>query len=294
MTIGSDPHAKFVTTVEATIANRGAPVSDDFDVALVEDGRVIDILTLPPLDSMEDTTVTFEWVAEDSGDHAIGIRIDPDDLVDELNEHDNDISMDVVVAETIIIEVPYDYPSIQDAVDNSTAYTVIHIDEGDYESRLTITNRDHLKILGSGEGTRIIAHGSPAGRSRPNLIGIVNSSDIELDGFAARVDSSYGGSIFPEGWRAINIRESEKISLTNLLLTHASWSDRSFLIRIEGSTDCLIADNFISGSLSPADWGSRFATSGVLIASDNNTICRNTISNCQYTVKLQGAHRSRE
>jgi hypothetical protein len=30
------------------------------------------------------------------------------------------------------------------------------------------------------------------------------------------------------------------------------------------------------------------ATSGVLIASDNNTICRNTISNCQYTVKLQG------
>jgi len=30
------------------------------------------------------------------------------------------------------------------------------------------------------------------------------------------------------------------------------------------------------------------ATSGVLITSDNNTICRNMISNCRYTVKLEG------
>jgi outer membrane protein assembly factor BamB/subtilase family serine protease len=285
MTIGSDPHAKFMTTVKATIANRGVPVSDDFDVALVEDGRVVDIQTLPPLDSMEDTTVTFEWAAEDSGDHTIGIRIDPDDLVAERDEYNNEVLIDVVVADTRIIKLPYDYPTVQMAVDNSTEYTIIYIDEGEYEGRVTLTDRDHLKILGSGEDTRIMVHGSPSGRSRPNLIGIVNSSDIELDGFAARVDSSYGGSISPEGWRAINIQESENISLTNLLLTHASWGDCSFLIRIEGSTDCLIVDNFIS-----ADWGCRFATSGVLITSDNNTICRNTISNCQYTVKLQGAN----
>ncbi|CAD6493309.1 MAG: Outer membrane protein assembly factor BamB [Candidatus Argoarchaeum ethanivorans] len=288
MTIGSDPHAKFMTTVAATIVNRGAPVSDDFDVALVEDGRVIDIRTLPPLDSMEDTTVTFEWAPKDSGDHIIGIRTDPDDLVDERDEHNNEVSRDVVVAETMIIKVPYDYPTVQMAVDNSTEYTVIHIDYGDYESRLTITNRHHLKILGSGEDTRIIVHGGPSSPSKPNLIEIVNSSDIELDGFAVMVDSSYGGSIFPQGWRAINIRESENISLTNLVLTHASWSDCSFLIRIEGSTDCLIADNLISGSRSPADWAVRMATAGILIASDNNTICRNTVSNCQYTVKLQG------
>jgi hypothetical protein len=284
--LGSDPHAKFVTTVEATISNSGVPVSDDFDVALVEDGRVVDIRTLPPLDSTEDTTVTFDWAAEDSGDHIIGIRIDPDDLVDERDECNNEVSTDVAVQETSIIKVPYDYPTVQMAVDNSTAYTVIHINKGDYESRVTIADRDHLKILGSGEDTRIIVHGTPSGRAKNNLIGIVGSSDIELDGFVVRVDSSYGGNQFPEGWRAINIRESEKISLTNLLLTHASWT--GYLIKVDNSVDCAITDNSISGSRSPASWAVRMATAGILIASDNNTICRNTISNCQYTVKLQG------
>ncbi|MEA3324156.1 MAG: CARDB domain-containing protein [Euryarchaeota archaeon] len=145
MTIGSDPHAKFMTTVAATISNSGMPVSDDFDVALVEDGRVIDIRTLPPLDSMGDTTVTFEWVAEDSGDHIIGIRIDPDYLVNERDECNNEVSTDVAVQEAATIKVPYDYPTIQWAVDNSTEYTIIYIGKGEYEGRVTITDRYHLK-----------------------------------------------------------------------------------------------------------------------------------------------------
>jgi hypothetical protein len=229
MTIGSDPHVKFMTTVAATIANRGAPISDEFDVALVEDGKVIDIRTLPPLDSMEDTTVTFEWVAEDSGDHAIGIRIDPDDLVDELNEYDNDISRDVVVGETMIIKVPQDYQSIQDAVGNVTAYGVIYIDKGDY-----------------------------------------------------------GGFTIKDTQSGIQVYDSDNISLTNLVVTHRSHSKNAYLLKIDNSVDCVISDNFMSGNQSPAYWAFRYATSGVLIVSDNNTLCRNTISNCQYTVKLQG------
>jgi len=290
LTVGSDPHAHFETTVEATVMNRGATESGSFYVVFMDNGEVIDLRTLPSLSPLEEATVSFDWVPEDAGDHTIGIEIDYEGQVDEWYEDNNILSGDVVVEGTLVIRVPDDYPTIQQAVDNSTTYTVIHIDEGDYESRFTITNRDHLKILGSGEDTRIIVHGSPAGRSRPNLIGIVGSSDIELDGFAVRVDASYGGSMFPEGWRAINIQESEKISLTNLLLTHASWADSSSLIRIEGSTDCLIADNFISGSRSPAGWSYRSATPGVLITSDsdNNTIYNNMICDCRYTIKVQG------
>ncbi|MEA1944414.1 MAG: CARDB domain-containing protein [Euryarchaeota archaeon] len=281
MTIGSDPHAKFMTIVEATIANRGTPVSDEFDVALVEDGRVIDIRTLPPLDSMEDTTVTFEWVPEDSGDHAIGIRIDPDDLVAELNEADNDISMDVVVEETMIIKLPHDYPGIQMALDNSTAYTVIHIDDGKYVGRVTIKDKHHLKLIGE-SGAIIAVQGGP---SNADVIGIFNSSDIELDGFGVKADSTSAG-VYPQKWRIIGVHDSNNISMRNLVLTHASWV--GYLISVDNSVDCVIADNFLSGSRSPADWAVRMATSGVLIASDNNTICRNTISNCQYTVKLEG------
>ncbi|RZN36771.1 MAG: hypothetical protein EF813_06330 [Methanosarcinales archaeon] len=289
LTVGSDLHTHFETTVGTTVMNRGATISGGFCVVLVDNGEVIDLRTLPSLSPMEEATVSFDWVTEDAGDHTIRIEIDYDNQVDEWYEDNNILSGDVVVGETLVIRVPDDYTTIQWAVDNSTTYTVIHVDEGDYESRLTITNRDHLKILGSGEDTRIIAHGSPAGRARPNLIGIVGSSNIELDGFVVRVDSSYG-SQFPEGWRAINITESEKISLTNLLLTHASWADSSSLIRIEGSTDCLIADNFMSGSLSPPSWGFRFATPGVLITSesDDNTIYNNMICDCCYTIKVQG------
>ncbi len=281
MALGSDPYTKFVTTVEATITNRGVPVSDDFDVALVEDGRVIDIRTLPPLDSMEDTTVTFEWVPEDAGNHTIGIRIDPDDLVDERDEYSNGVSRDVVVAETMIIEVPYDYPSIQDAVDNSTAYTVIHIDDGEYIGPVTIKDKRHLKMIGE-SGAIIIVQGSPY---NADVIGIFNSIDIELDGFGVKADRTNGGG-YPQGARIIAVHDSNNISMRNLVLTHASWV--GYLIRVDNSVDSVISDNFISGSRSPASWAVRMATSGVLIASDNNTICRNTISNCQYTVKLQG------
>ena len=272
-----------VTVINTGIVNAGL-----FNLSLIVDGINIDNVTISSLKRHESAVAQFTWEPTDAGNYTLCARADPKNLLNESNRENNNLTKNVNVNPVSVINVPNDYPYIQDAVDNSTAYTVIHVNEGDYESRLTITNRDYLKILGSGENTKIIVHGSPSGGSTPNLIGIVNSSNIELDGFAARVDSSGGKSQFPEGWLAINIQESGNISLTNLLLTHASWSQSSFLIRIEGSTDCLIADNFISGSKSPASWGCRLATSGVLIASDNNTICNNTITNCQYTIKLQG------
>ena len=274
--------------IYVTVRNTGIVNAGLFNLSLTVDGIPIDNVTISSLKHHESAVAQFTWEPTDAGNYTLCARADPENQLNESNRENNNLTENVNVYPVSVINVPYDYPNIQDAVDNSTAYTVIHVNEGDYESRLTITDRDHLKILGSGEDTRIIVHGSPSGGSTPNLVGIVNSSNIELNGFAVRVDSSGGGSQFPEGWRAINIRESDKISLTNLLLTHASWSQGSFLIRIEGSTDCLVADNFISGSLSPSGWGCRLATSGVLIASDNNTICNNTIINCQYTIKLQG------
>ena len=274
--------------VYVTVRNTGIVNAGLFNLSLTVDGIPIDNVTIGSLKHRESAVARFTWEPTDAGNYTLCARADPENLLNESNRENNNLTEKVNVDPVSVINVPYDYPSIQDAVNNSTAYTVIHVGEGDYESRLTIMDRDHLTILGSGEDTRIIIHGSPSGQSRPNLIGIVNSSNIELNGFAAIVDSSSSGSQPPSGWRAINIQESGKISLTNLLLTHASWSDGSFLIRIEGSTDCLIADNFISGSKSPASFGTRMATSGLLIASDNNIICNNTITNCQYTIKLQG------
>ena len=278
--------------IYVTVRNTGTANAGLFGLSLSVDGIPIDNVTISSLKVRGSAVAQFTWEPTEAGNYTLCARADPKNVLNESKRKNNNLTENVDVDPVSVINVPYDYPSIQDAVNNSTAYTVIHVAEGDYESsvrsrdlqgvnisyELNITDRDHLKILGSGQDTRIIVYGAPSCGSNPSLIGIVNSSNIELNGFAVRVDLN-GETQPPDGWGAINIRESGNISLTNLHLTHASSSRSGFLIRIEDSTDCLIADNFISGHL---------ATSGVLIASDNNTICNNTIINCQYTIKLQG------
>ncbi|MGP8323202.1 MAG: CARDB domain-containing protein [Methanosarcinaceae archaeon] len=280
--------------IYVTVKNTGTANAGLFNLSLTVDGIPIDNVTFGSLKVRGSAVTQFTWEPTEAGNYTLCARADPKNLLNESKRKNNNLTEKVKVDPVSVINVPHDYPSIQDAVNNSNAYTVIYVDEGDYEISvptedikhinlswgLNITDRDHLKILGTGEDTRIIVYaGSFDMRFEPKLIEIVNSSNVELNGFAVRVDSKVENQD-PTGWRAINIRESGNISLTNLHLTHASRF--GYLIKIEDSTDCLIADNFISGSA--GEW----ATSGVFIASDNNTICNNTIINCQYTIKLQG------
>ncbi|PXF60423.1 MAG: hypothetical protein C4B59_09480 [Candidatus Methanogaster sp.] len=255
-------HSNITNTVAVTISNKGCSTSGWFDLALSVDGELIDVKRLPPLDPLENTTIVFDWVPDETGNYTVLVEVDSNDLIAELNDDNNKVSRDVTVEEGATIRVPHDYLTIHDAVDNATAYSVISIGEGDYGG-FTIKDNHHLSIIGAGEDV-----------TRCSETRILDSSNIKLSRFHAQ--------------SGIHVYDSDNISLTNLVMTHSSYREDCYLLKIDGSINCMVSDNFMSGSLSPAGWAVRMATSGVLITSDKNTICSNVISNCQYTVKLQG------
>ncbi|RLG27870.1 hypothetical protein DRO03_11160, partial [Methanosarcinales archaeon] len=269
----SEPHTKFTTTVETTITNRGAAISDNFDVVFIVDGEPLDVKTLSPISPMDNMTVTFKWEPEDAGNRTIVIGIDPAGVVDELDESNNNAPAAVVVEEPRVITIPHDYPTAQMAVDSATAYTLIYINEGEYNGWLTIKDKHRMKVIGTNENAGLVIHDGNS-----DMIKISNSSDIDLTGFTAMAKRK---DWYVDYVRIIAVYDSDNISLTNLVLEHDSWQDCSFLMRIDNSVDCVVSDNFMSGS---------GGTSGLLITADNNTVCNNTIDNCCYAIKVTGTN----
>lgn len=280
--LGSEPHTKFTTTVETTITNRGAAISDRFDVAFIVDGEPLDVKTLSPLSPMDDRTVTFMWGPEDAGNRTIAIEIDPTGAIDEPDKSNNNAQVSVVVEESRVITIPYDYPTAQMAVDSATAYTLIYINEGEYNGWLTIKDKQRIKVIGTNENAKLVIHDGNS-----DMIRISNSSDIDLTGFTAMAKRK---DWYVDYVRIIAVYDSDNISLTNLVLDHDSWQDCSFLMWIDNSVNCVVSDNFMSGSRSPADWSVCLATAGIFIASDNNTVRNNTIDNCCYAIKVIGTN----
>ncbi|RLG28349.1 hypothetical protein DRO03_10035, partial [Methanosarcinales archaeon] len=271
--LDSEPHTKFTTTVETTITNRGAAISDNFDVAFIVDGKPLGVRTLSPLSPTDNRTVTFTWEPEDAGDRTIVIEIDPAGAVDELDESNNNAQAAVVVEESRVITIPHDYPTAQMAVDSAAAYTLIYINEGEYNGWLTIKDKHRIKVIGTNENAKLVIHDGNS-----DMIKISNSSDIDLTGFTAMAKRK---DWYVDYVRIIAVYDSDNISLTNLVLDHDSWQDCSFLMRIDNSVDCVVSGNFMSGS---------GGTSGLLITADNNTVCNNTIDNCCYAIKVTGTN----
>jgi len=191
------------------------------------------------------------------------------------------ISCSVFDANDSFIHVPTDYPTVQEAVDNATRHSIIYIHDGEHEGRVTIEDKDHLKIVGESKDAKLLIRHAGTQATACDMIKINNSSNIQLTGFTAVVKGRENPPTFV---RAIGVYDSDNISLTNLVLGHESWDESSFLMKIVDSRDCNVSDNIMSGSV---DRGLR-ATSGVLIASTNNTIYNNTIYNCRYSIKVTG------
>jgi parallel beta-helix repeat protein len=79
--------------------------------------------------------------------------------------------------EATVINVPADYPTIQQAVDNATADDTINVAAGTYNE--TITLKDGVEILGAGADVTTI-DGGGSGRV---VTGYNVSSTTKLDGF---------------------------------------------------------------------------------------------------------------
>jgi subtilase family serine protease len=291
-------HSHFETTIKVMITNTGITASDTFDVALLVNGELIGINPQFLIKPDEKRPVEFEWTPQDPGNHTICIRLDPDNTIYEQNEDNNNISIDATVELSTIIRVPEDHPTIQTAVDNATIYTVIFIAEGEYitdcpgiydpdpiKPVLTISDKQHMKIIGNSHNTRIIyrtGHINPPGL---DMIRIFNSSDIKLIGFTAEAKFKTEIDNSPSNLCLIAIRNSTYVSLSNLVLIHGGIhkSEGNRAIEIEESSHCTVKDNYLSGTV-----GKFTGNKGIYISSNNNTICYNTISRFMTCIALSG------
>jgi subtilase family serine protease/outer membrane protein assembly factor BamB len=291
-------HSHFETTIKVMITNTGITASDTFDVALLVNGELIGINPQFLIKPDEKRPVEFEWTPQDPGNHTICIRLDPDNTIYEQNEDNNNISIDATVELSTIIRVPEDHPTIQTAVDNATIYTVIFIAEGEYitdcpgiydpdpiKPVLTISDKQHMKIIGNSHDTRIIyrtGHINPPGL---DMIRIFNSSDIKLIGFTAEAKFKTEIDNSPSNLCLIAIRNSTYVSLSNLVLIHGGIhkSEGNRAIEIEESSHCTVKDNYLSGTV-----GKFTGNKGIYISSNNNTICYNTISRFMTCIALSG------
>ncbi len=185
-----------------------------------------------------------------------------------------------------VIHVPDDYPTVQSAVDNAPEYSMIYLADGEYlTSAIEIKDKQHLRITGNSQDVKIIHRTGFVNPPGHDVILILNSSDIELDLFSVEVKAE---SIYnpPNNVRIITVKDSNTISISNLVLNHGGEHAYSgnCAIKIDNSVYCTVADNYLSGTVGKFYPG----MTGLYINSDNNSIYNNTVSMFMTCINIHG------
>ena len=82
-------------TINATVNNTGIKDAADFNVSLAVNGTVVDTQSVSDLDKDDSTTVSFTWTPAVAGDHLLTVTADPEYVIDESDETNNNISQEV-------------------------------------------------------------------------------------------------------------------------------------------------------------------------------------------------------
>jgi len=84
-------------SVNVTVANDGADDSGSFDVALYADGAEVDTKPVSGLASGASTIVSFDWTPDEVKTYTLKAEVDPEDVVDETDEINNEFTRSQVV-----------------------------------------------------------------------------------------------------------------------------------------------------------------------------------------------------
>ena len=79
-------------SVTVTVKNQGSFESGRLMVDLRADALLIDQIEIPSLSAEASTTVTYEWKPTITGAYTLKVMVDPDSLVDEVNETNNELT----------------------------------------------------------------------------------------------------------------------------------------------------------------------------------------------------------
>ena len=221
--------------VYVTIENRGY-VGTNANVSLyvrrsIEGGAVENFslqdfgtVYLPPVGN---ASLTLKWLAADYGLYEILVSVDDGNFVDELDETNNNLSEERKVVRGRVIDVPRDFPTVREAVEDAAPGTVIYVHDGTYLG-FTVENKHNITIIG--EGWNVFVKG----------INIKNSSDITIKNFTIRFTSP-GSYNCEEVDKLLSITDSERITIDNCRI----YSDGQPNINIINSSHCIISNSIL-------------------------------------------------
>jgi parallel beta-helix repeat protein len=86
------PYLNEPNTVTATVMNSGVISAGSFSVSLVVDDEHVDTRVLDPLEVGDEQSVEFSWTPASTGTVSLTVTVDPDNLIEEFDETNNDLS----------------------------------------------------------------------------------------------------------------------------------------------------------------------------------------------------------
>lgn len=111
--------------VRAIIRNNGTMDVPAFKVTMKAGDTLLGTKTIWSLGAYEEDIVWFEWMPASAGAFDMVVTVDPENVIEESDNSNNDRTVAVEVAEPGIIRVPEDYDEICEAIDHASNGTVI-------------------------------------------------------------------------------------------------------------------------------------------------------------------------
>jgi len=175
--------------VFAVIRNDGADASG-FNVSLEVNGVEVDKVFVPMLHFRESQLVALHWTPTSVGSVQLNVTVDSDGQIAESDELNNMTSQNVNVVSRVTVTVnPGGSGSIQNAITSAANDTIILVNDGTYNERITIpASKSGIKLIAN--GSDVVICSNTAGD-----IVTVEGNYCKVKGF--KINSSWGGSIYP-------------------------------------------------------------------------------------------------
>jgi len=127
------PIVNEIATVDVTIANVGDGDAEGFNVSLYADGELVGVKTVESLVAGGEVTLEFEWTPSEAKTYELRAVVDPDNVIDESNETNNEMTVTVEVQslpDLTVLDVEVEGTPIANEI-ATVNVTIANVGEGD-------------------------------------------------------------------------------------------------------------------------------------------------------------------
>jgi parallel beta-helix repeat protein len=247
-------------TLETTVHNDGIFNETDVNLFLFINDTQVGFINIPFMEPGTSNTISYSWTPTVEGVYNVTAYATP--LTEEIYAGNNRVTSFAIVRYLISLEVPYDYSTIQEAINAipipSMPEDTIFVHNGTYYEHLVVNKT--LSLVAESPLTTIID-----GASTGNVVSI-NADDVHVTNFTI-LDSGMEGR---DSGIHINSTSNSYVNGNNVT---NNW----YGIYLSASDNAILLNNDLSSNAMSAIY---------LKASSNTKALRNTISNNNIGIYL--------